>query len=75
MRELTYNLRWAWNHEAIELFRWDNELWERSGHNPVCRMGTIDQAVLQAAATDEGLLAQLHHVADDFAAYVQSETT
>jgi alpha-glucan phosphorylase-like protein len=75
VRELAYNLRWAWNHDAIELFRWDNELWERSGHNPVRMLGTIDQAVLQAAATDEGLLAQLQHVADDFDAYLRSEST
>lgn len=75
MRELAYNLRWAWNHDAIELFRWDNELWERCGHNPVRMLGTIDQAVLQAAATDEGLLAQLRQVADDFQAYLHSEST
>ena len=75
LRDLAYNLRWAWNHEAIELFRWDNEWWERSAHNPVRMLGSIDQATLQAAATDDGLLSQLHHVADDFAAYVQSEST
>ncbi|MFN0119983.1 MAG: alpha-glucan family phosphorylase [Blastocatellia bacterium] len=75
VRELAYNLRWAWNHDAIELFRWDNDLWERSGHNPVRMLGTIDQAVLQAAATDEGLLAQLQHVADDFDAYLHNEST
>ncbi|HEX4946594.1 MAG TPA: alpha-glucan family phosphorylase, partial [Blastocatellia bacterium] len=75
VRDLAYNLRWAWNHDAIELFRWDNELWERSGHNPVRMLGTIDQAVLQTAATDEGLLAQLQHVADDFDAYLHSEST
>ena len=25
-RALVYNLRWAWNHDAIELFRWDRDL-------------------------------------------------
>jgi hypothetical protein len=33
-RALVYNLHWAWNHDAIELFRWDGDLWEQSGHNP-----------------------------------------
>jgi starch phosphorylase len=75
VRGLAYNLRWAWNHDAIELFRWDNEWWERSGHNPVLMLGTIAQATLRAAATDEGLLAQLQHVADDFDAYLHSEST
>ncbi|MBS1811193.1 MAG: alpha-glucan family phosphorylase [Acidobacteria bacterium] len=75
VRNLSYNLRWAWNHEAIELFRWDNQLWERSGHNPVLMLGTIDQATLQAAATDEGFLTQLDRVARDFDAYLKSDTT
>jgi starch phosphorylase len=33
-RALVYNLRWAWNHDAIELFRWGRDLWEQSGLNP-----------------------------------------
>ncbi len=75
LRSIAYNLRWAWNHDAIELFRWDNDWWERSAHNPVLMLGTIEQAALQTAATDEGFLAQLNHVADDFDAYLQSDST
>ena len=74
-RALVYNLRWAWNHDAIELFRWDNDLWEQSGHNPVLMLGTIEQATLEAAAADEGFLAHLDRVARDFDAYQASETT
>ena len=33
LRELAYNLRWAWNHETIELFRrLDSDLWETTSH-------------------------------------------
>ncbi|HMV48863.1 MAG TPA: alpha-glucan family phosphorylase, partial [Blastocatellia bacterium] len=74
-RELAYNLSWSWNHDAIELFRWDNDLWEQSGHNPVLMLGTIEQATLEAAAADEGFLAHLDRVARDFDAYQASETT
>ncbi|MBM3187461.1 MAG: DUF3417 domain-containing protein, partial [Chloroflexi bacterium] len=36
LRELAGNLRWAWDHATIELFRrLDSDLWETSGHNPV----------------------------------------
>jgi len=35
LRLIAYNLRWAWSHEAIELFRrLDSDLWEAFGHNP-----------------------------------------
>src|SRR5262245_1543476 len=74
-RALVYNLRWAWNHDAIELFRWDRDLWEQSGHNPALMLGTIDQRTLQAAASDEGFLAHLNRVSNDFDAYLRSEST
>jgi glycogen phosphorylase len=74
-RELVYNLRWAWNHDAIELFRWDNDLWETANHNPVLMLGTIDQSILEAAAADDGFLAHLERVAKEFDAYLTSETT
>jgi glycogen phosphorylase len=74
-RALVYNLRWAWNHDAIELFRWDGDLWEQSGHNPALMLGTIDQETLQAAASDEGFLAHLNRVSKDFDAYLKSEST
>ena len=74
-RSLVYNLRWAWNHDAIELFRWDRDLWEQSGHNPALMLGTIDQGTVQAAASDEGFLAHLNRVSNDFDAYLKSEST
>ncbi len=74
-RGLVYNLRWAWNHEAIELFRWDRDLWERSGHNPALMLGIVDQETLEAAASDEGFVAHLHRVANDFDDYLKSEST
>jgi glycogen phosphorylase len=74
-RDLVYNLRWAWNHDAIELFRRDDDLWEKTGHNPVWMLGTIDQSALQAAAADDGFLAHLDRVAEDFDAYQTSEST
>jgi len=74
-RALVYNLRWAWNHDAIELFRWDSDLWEQSGHNPALMLGTVDQETLQAAASDEGFPAHLNRVSNDFDAYLKSEST
>jgi starch phosphorylase len=71
LRGIAYNLRWAWNHEAIELFRrLDGDLWESSGHNPVLMLGTIEQVKLNAAASDDSFLAHLARVRADLEEYV-----
>ena len=76
LREVAYNLRWAWNHEAIELFRrLDRDLWETSGHNPVLMLGTIEQNKLEAAAQDDAFLAHLERVSSELESYLTSEST
>ena len=63
LRELAYNLRWSWDHEALALFRrLDAELWEETGHNPVLLLGKINQDKLEAAERDEAFLAHLDRV-------------
>lgn len=76
LREVAYNLRWSWNHDAIALFRrLDSDLWETTSHNPVLLLGTIDQAQLEAAANDEGFLAHLERVSQDLKAYLNDKST
>jgi len=76
LRELAFNLRWAWHHDSIELFRrLDRTLWETVGHNPVLMLGTIDQAKLEASASDEGFLAHLERVVQELDAYKAAEST
>ena len=60
-RALIYNLYWAWQHDAREIFCWDRDPWERSGHNPVLMPGRIDQATLETAAVDERFLVSLDY--------------
>ena len=74
LRELAYNLRWCWNHDAVELFqRLDPERWQTTHHNPVLLLGGVEQDRLDAAASDEGFLAHLRQVLDDFAHYQSDE--
>jgi len=76
LRRLAHNLRWAWDHGTIELFRrLDSDLWESTGHNPVLMLGMIDQAQLQAAARDEAFVGQLDLVLRDLDGYVTSKST
>ncbi len=76
LRDLAHNLRWAWDHATIELFRrLDSDLWEATGHNPVRMLGTIDQARLEAAAVDDGFLAHLEGICRHFDEYMTAEST
>jgi starch phosphorylase len=76
LRDLAYNLWWAWNMDAIDLFRrLDRDLWETSGHNPVLMLGTIEQSRLERAAADEAFLAHMDRVLGDMDRYVHSQTT
>jgi starch phosphorylase len=69
--QIAYNLRWSWDHAAIDLFRrFDRDLWETAGRNPVRVLGSIDQSVLEAAAKDDSLLAHLHGVSKSLDAYL-----
>jgi starch phosphorylase len=76
LRQIAYNLRWAWDHDTIELFRrLDEELWEQSGHNPVLMLGDVEQAKLAAADADAGFLAHLERVSRNLGEYMSAEST
>jgi starch phosphorylase len=76
LRDLARNLRWTWDHDTIELFRrLDSDLWETTGRNPVLMLGTVDQSLLEAAATDEGFLAHVERVSQDLDAYMAGKST
>jgi len=47
----------------------------RTGHNPVLMLGTIDQEQLEAAAKDESFLAQLDRLVKEMASYLSAEST
>jgi len=76
LRTIAYDLRWCWSHESIELFRrLDRDLWEKSGHNPVLLLGTIEQEKLEQAAKDDAFLAHLRRVASNLENYHVGDTT
>ncbi len=76
LRELAYNLLWAWDHELIEVFRrLDRDLWEETHHNPVHMLGSIKQDRLEAAARDDAFLAQLDHVYEHYREYMDTHAS
>src|SRR6204780_994240 len=76
LRSLAFNLRWAWDQDAIECFRrLDTKLWEDTGHNPVRMLGAIDQEQLREVAQDEVFLSQLDRVVRGLYEYVNAANT
>jgi len=71
LNELSLNLRWAWDHPTIELFRrLDPDLWEETGHNPRLMLGKIDQKRLADLESDETFLAQMDRVRENLQEYL-----
>ena len=71
---IAYNLRWSWDHAAIDLFRrLDRDGWERCNRNPVLLLGTLQQSVLNAAAEDPSFLAHQRGVTEKLDSYLSGE--
>ncbi|MBI5669499.1 MAG: alpha-glucan family phosphorylase [Chloroflexi bacterium] len=71
LQELAMNLRWAWDHETIALFRrLDRDLWEETNHNPVWLLGRVSQERLEAVCNDPAYMAHYRAVCDAFDTYM-----
>ena len=76
LRELAYNVRWAWDENTVDLFRrLGADLWHSSGHNPVRMLTQTSAARLEELAEDEGFVAHLNEVCASFDAYMQEDST
>lgn len=76
LTELAYNLRWAWDHETIMLFRRiDPDVWESTNHNPVALLGRTSQERFEALCNDPSFMAHLDRVCQAFDDYMGAQTT
>ncbi len=73
--EVANNLWWAWNPEAVDLFRrMDHDLWSAAYHNPVKMLGMMDQGRLRDLENDEVFLAHMDRVAQSLGRYLGMPT-
>ncbi len=76
LRDLAYNLRWAWNNHALDLFRrLDADLWERSSHNPITVLRQVDRACLSEAISNPDYIAAVNVAARDLDEYMAGGST
>lgn len=75
LRDIAYNLFWAWDHEIIDLFRrLDRDLWESTYHSPVQMLGNISQSKLEAAAEDDAFIAYMDGICEKLKKYMKPTT-
>ena len=56
--DLAMNLRWSWDAQTRDLFRWvDPDGWDATRHDPVRLLGLVPAEQLEALAADEGFRA------------------
>jgi starch phosphorylase len=68
---LAQNLRWSWDGQTRDLFRWvDPEQWDASIHDPVRLLGLVSAERLDALAADAGFLRFLDEVHTELQGYL-----
>ena len=71
LETLAMNLRWSWDDQTRDLFRWvDPEQWDASIHDPVRLLGLVPRARLDALAADPGFMRFLDEVHTELEGYL-----
>jgi starch phosphorylase len=71
LRELAHNLWWTWEPDARRLFRHlDNDLWDKTNHNPIRMLQLSKQARLLELASNDDYIREMGVVHQKFKAYM-----
>jgi glycogen phosphorylase len=71
LETLAMNLRWAWDNQTRDLFRWvDPEQWDASIHDPVRLLGLVSREQLDELAADPGFMRFLDEVHTELSGYL-----
>ncbi|HJR26007.1 MAG TPA: alpha-glucan family phosphorylase [Acidimicrobiales bacterium] len=74
LEELAMNLRWSWDSQTRDLFRWvDPEAWDATVHDPVRLLGLVGRERLDALVEDTGFMRFLGEVREELQRYVDGD--
>jgi starch phosphorylase len=74
LEELAMNLRWSWDSQTRDLFRWvDPDGWDATVHDPVRLLGLVPRERLDALAEDPGFMRFLGEVRDEHQRYLDGD--
>lgn len=75
LQELSRNIWWCWNVDAIELFESiDPEAWIATEQNPVALMEGLSLEQIEKLENDKDFITRLNAVYDDFQQYMSQKT-
>ena len=75
LEELSRNIWWCWNVDAIELFESiDPEAWKATEQNPVALMESLSVEQIKDLENNEDFVERLNKVYDQFKAYMSQPT-
>ncbi len=73
LEEMSKNLWWSWNPDAIEMFRSiDPEIWEESSGNPIVLLEKLAYQRLSELEKDKNFIAKFEKVYSDFRRYLDA---
>ncbi|HEV8626106.1 MAG TPA: alpha-glucan family phosphorylase, partial [Acidimicrobiia bacterium] len=71
LHDIAYNLRWSWDDNTRDLFRWlDPDGWEEANHDPVRLLGAVRRDRLDALVDDPGFLSFMNEIYGEQERYV-----
>ena len=75
LEELSRNIWWCWNVDAVELFESiDPEAWKATEQNPVALMGNLSVEQIKALENNKDFVERLNIVYDQFKQYMAQPT-
>ena len=74
LEELAMNLRWSWDAQTRDLFRWvDPDVWDATVHDPVRLLGLVPRERLDALVDDAAFMRFLGEVRAELERYVDGD--
>jgi len=74
LEELAMNLRWSWDAQTRDLFRWvDPDAWDATVHDPVRLLGLVARERLDALVDDPGFMRFLGEVREELQRYLDGD--
>lgn len=76
LNDLTANLWFSWHRPTRQLFHMlDQDLWFRIGRNPRVFLRSVDQSILEMAATNDTFLGAYRRALAEFDSYLEQKST
>ena len=73
LEDLAMNLRWSWDAQTRDLFRWvDPDAWDATVHDPVRLLGLVSRERLESLAKDPAFMRFLGDVHDELQRYLDA---